>query len=64
MDLATESERSGLQYAPRLELRSASHLELRWRLDVRWAEPQHAAELLLEEQLSQFSAVEPAALAP
>ena len=59
-----EPERSGLQYAPRLELSSASHLEPRWRLEVQWAELQHAAELLLEEELSQFSAAEPAALAP
>ena len=58
-----EPARSRLQYAPRLQLRSASHLEPRWRLEVRWAEPQHAAELLLEGELLQFSA-ELAALAP
>ena len=58
-----EPARLALRYAPRLELRSASHLEPRWRLEVQWAELQHAAELLLEGELSQFSA-ELAALAP
>jgi hypothetical protein len=54
--------RSGQQNASQLEPNSAPAVAPRLRLQARSAEPQHAAALLLEEELSQFSAAEPAAL--
>ena len=59
-----ELARLGLPNGSELELRSASQVALRWRLEARSAELQHVAAVLREEELPQSSGAETAALAP
>ena len=56
------AEQEGLQNASQLEPNSAPAVAPRLRLEARSAEPQHAAALLQEEELSRLSTAEPAAL--
>jgi hypothetical protein len=58
-----ERTRLGLLNASQVALRAASQVALHWRPEAHWAESQHAAALLREEELPQSSAAEPAALA-